>query len=107
MKEAVKAMKRFVAAQAWNGYIVGPVPALADTDTDAKLEAYIRANSGTEFHPVGTAAMSPASASWGVVDPTLKVKGVEGLRVVDASVMVSCFLLLLLMLGWVVNEWWV
>jgi choline dehydrogenase len=41
------------------------------------------------FHPTGTAAMSPKGAHWGVVDPDLKVKGVEGLRIVDGSVLVS------------------
>jgi choline dehydrogenase-like flavoprotein len=41
------------------------------------------------FHPTGTAAMSPKGADWGVVDPDLKVKGVEGLRIVDGSVLVS------------------
>lgn len=33
--------------------------------------------------------MSPFNATWGVVDPDLRVKGVRGLRIVDASVMVS------------------
>ena len=37
------------------------------------------------FHAVGTAAMSEYGASWGVLDPDLKVKGTTGLRVVDAS----------------------
>jgi len=36
-------------------------------------------------HAVGTAAMSPREASWGVLDPDLRVKGTVGLRVVDAS----------------------
>ena len=37
------------------------------------------------YHAVGTAAMSHREASWGVLDPDLKVKGTNGLRVVDAS----------------------
>ena len=37
------------------------------------------------FHAVGTAAMSPRGAQWGVLDPDLRVKGTNGLRVVDAS----------------------
>ncbi|KAJ7187861.1 alcohol oxidase [Mycena filopes] len=40
----------------------------------------------TEDHPVGTAAMAAVDASYGVVDPDLRVKGLRGLRVVDASV---------------------
>jgi choline dehydrogenase-like flavoprotein len=91
LKEAVKAVKRLVAVHAWDGYIVGPTgtPPLVNTSTDAGLEAYVRAGASTLLHPTGTAAMSPKGAHWGVVDPDLKVKGVEGLRIVDGSVLVS------------------
>ncbi|KAF7305846.1 Alcohol oxidase [Mycena chlorophos] len=56
-------------------------------DVDAELDVYIRAHTGTVFHPVGTASMSPIGAEWGVVDPDLRVKGVNGLRIVDLSVL--------------------
>jgi len=82
-------VKRLVSAHAWDGYIIGPTPALANANTDAELEAYVRANAQALFHPTGTAAMSPNGAKWGVVDPDLKVKGVEGLRIVDGSVLMS------------------
>ena len=82
-------MKRLVGVRAWDGFIVGPTPALGNTSTDAELEAYVRAGASSVFHPTGTAAMSPKCAHWGVVDPDLKVKGVEGLRIVDGSVLVS------------------
>jgi len=42
-------------------------------------------------HAVGTASMSPKGVSWGVVDPDLTVKKVQGLRIVDASVLASTF----------------
>jgi choline dehydrogenase-like flavoprotein len=89
VKEAVKAVKRLLTVHAWDGYIVGPTQPLANTSTDAELEAYVRAGASSVFHPIGTAAMSPKGAHWGVVDPDLKVKGVEGLRIVDGSVLVS------------------
>ena len=41
----------------------------------------------TIFHPVGTAKMGPDSDPFAVVDARLRVRGVQGLRVVDASVM--------------------
>jgi choline dehydrogenase len=53
--------------------------------TDAELDAYIRATASVTQHPVGTCAMGVGGES--VVTPELKVHGVSGLRVVDASVM--------------------
>ncbi len=47
-----------------------------------------RARAGTVYHPCGTCAMLPESAG-GVVDADLRVYGVQGLRVVDASVFPS------------------
>lgn len=91
MREAVRSSQRFASAPALSGYIVGPVPPLASATTDAELDAYISAGATTLFHPCGTAKMSARSASYGVVDPDLKVKKVSGLRVVDASVFVRMF----------------
>lgn len=53
--------------------------------TDAQLEADIRARAETIYHPVGTCRMG--SDTGAVLDPQLRVNGVRGLRVVDASIM--------------------
>jgi choline dehydrogenase len=53
--------------------------------TDAEIEAYIRKTVGLIYHPVGTCRMG--SDLEAVVDGALRVNGVEGLRVIDASVM--------------------
>jgi choline dehydrogenase len=60
--------------------------------TDSELRDFIRRDLGTLFHPVGTCAMGgdsrlAASKLTSVLDPELRVRGIEGLRVVDASVM--------------------
>jgi len=62
---------------------------LADQDpetlTDEEIEEWIRGNAGTLFHPTSTCRMAD-SPSVGVVDPSLRVFGVENLRICDASI---------------------
>jgi len=53
--------------------------------SDADLEAFIRASAETEYHPVGTCKMG--SDALAVVDERLRVRGIERLRVIDASIM--------------------
>ncbi|KAJ7267566.1 aryl-alcohol-oxidase from pleurotus Eryingii [Mycena haematopus] len=86
MREALKSAMHFTTAPAWRGYVLSPFGSVNRTSTDAEVDAYIRENSGSVFHPVGTASMSAREAAWGVVDPDLRVKGLGGLRVVDLSV---------------------
>lgn len=55
-------------------------PGPGETD----LEEFVRAQAETLYHPVGTCRMGDDTDS--VVDPELRVRGVDGLRVIDASV---------------------
>ncbi len=57
--------------------------------SDAQIEQFVRNHADTIYHPVGTCRMGPDPASGAVVDARLRVHGVDGLRVVDASVMPS------------------
>lgn len=79
-------MAREIMAQApmrpYLGEEMNPGP---DCSTDADLIAFARRTGQTIYHPVGTCAMGEGPAS--VVDPRLRVHGVAGLRVADASVM--------------------
>ena len=59
----------------------------AGAQSDAQIEAFIRANADTIYHPVGSCRMGPGPGD--VVDAELRVNGVQGLRVVDASIMPS------------------
>jgi choline dehydrogenase-like flavoprotein len=63
--------------------ITGDFNAPSADASDEEVMAFIRANTMTIYHPTSTCAIGP------VVDPRLKVHGVQGLRVVDASVMPS------------------
>ncbi|KAJ7026119.1 pyranose dehydrogenase [Mycena alexandri] len=88
MRVAIRKAVKFLSADAWKGYVLRPIDALAQALTsDEALDAYMRQTVIAALHPVGSAAMSPANASWGVVDPNLVLKNATGVRVVDASVM--------------------
>ncbi|KAF9259583.1 hypothetical protein L218DRAFT_1058174 [Marasmius fiardii PR-910] len=65
-------------------YIIEPLYTFAN---DAEMEDFARTNSVTVNHCSGTVCMGPGGVEGGPVDSNLKVKGVEGLRVVDASVL--------------------
>ncbi|MGH7295297.1 MAG: GMC oxidoreductase, partial [Polyangiaceae bacterium] len=58
-----------------------------DCTSDDAIRAAIRATCNTIFHPVGTCKMGPDTDSAAVVDASLRVRGIEGLRVADASIM--------------------
>jgi choline dehydrogenase-like flavoprotein len=62
-----------------------PLGLVARATTDGEVRAAIRRSANTIFHPVGTCAMGTAEMA--VVDPTLRIRGLSGLRVVDASIM--------------------
>ncbi|GGW72301.1 GMC oxidoreductase [Streptomyces lucensis JCM 4490] len=67
------------------GLTTGRAP-LGATATRSELEEFVRANAQTQFHPVGTCRIGLDGDSDAVVDPRLRVRGTNGLRVADASV---------------------
>ena len=68
--------RRYLGAEAFPG---------RGTQSDAELGAFIRSAAETEYHPIGTCRMGVDAQA--VVDPELRVRGVDALRVVDASIM--------------------
>lgn len=66
-------------------FIEMPVDGGPFTDTEEYWKSYIKNYAASIYHPVGTCKMGPCHDKTAVVDPELRVHGVEGLRVVDAS----------------------
>jgi 4-pyridoxate dehydrogenase len=87
MRDGLKLVRRLCAAPPLNQFVVRELAPGAGIESDDDLDAYIRATAATAHHPLGTCKMGPATDRMAVVDPELRVNGVEGLRVVDASVM--------------------
>ena len=82
----LRILREIYAQPAFRGLVTGEeyLPG-NDVTSAAGLEAFARAKGGTVFHPAGTCRMGGDEAS--VVDERLRVRGVAGLRVIDASVM--------------------
>jgi choline dehydrogenase len=78
---AVKLARKLMNTKSFAEYYDGEIV----PGSDADLEKFVRENASTIWHPVGTCKMGRDDLS--VVDPMLKVYGLEGLRVADASIM--------------------
>ncbi|HEX8780890.1 MAG TPA: GMC oxidoreductase [Nocardioides sp.] len=89
MTAGVRRMLETASTGPLAGHVAGPglptMEAWGEDPTDAQIVDHIRAYTQTLYHPVGTCAMGGDERA--VVDPQLRVRGVEGLRVADASVM--------------------
>ncbi len=83
--EALRMSRAILRQPALDGLRGAELMPGSDADDDAALTDYIRRKSETIYHPVGTCRMG--SDDQAVVDTELRVRGVEALRVVDASVM--------------------
>ena len=85
MREGMRWIRKVFEKPPLANFIKAEVAPGTSINTDAQWEGYIRDSAQTVYHPVGTCAMGADAMS--VVDPQLKVHGIQGLRVVDASVM--------------------
>ncbi len=83
----VKLVRRLFASPAMAKYIDQEVLPGVDAQSDDELLNFIRNFSFSVYHLIGTSKMGPASDPMAVVDDELRVHGIEGLRVVDASIM--------------------
>jgi choline dehydrogenase len=81
----LKLTRRIIATPAFDPHRGAETAPGESVQTDEDLRDFIRNACGTVYHPVGTCRMGSDAAA--VVDPQLRVRGVTGLRVVDASIM--------------------
>jgi choline dehydrogenase-like flavoprotein len=84
---AVRLCRQILSAAPFERYRGVEAAPGAKLQSDPDIAAFIRATAYTVHHPVGTCRMG--SGPTAVVDPTLKVRGIDGLRVADASVFPS------------------
>ncbi len=87
LREGVKIARDVASQAALDPYRGDEYSPGRDVKTDAEIDAWLRQKAETIYHPVGTCRMGVAGDAMAVVDGDLKVQGLEGLRVVDASVM--------------------
>jgi choline dehydrogenase len=87
MIRGVRAARRIYTASPLGDLIQPEAMPGADVQSDAALEDFIRRTGEITQHPVGTCRMGPDGDPMAVLDDELRVRGVRGLRVADASVM--------------------
>ena len=85
MIRGFKQMRALLNQPALAGYRGQELPASAAAQTDEEIETFIRNHADTIYHPVGSCRMGDGPLD--VVDAQLRVHGIQGLRVVDASIM--------------------
>jgi choline dehydrogenase len=87
LREGVRMMRKVAAQAALDPYRTEELFPGKDVETDEQIDTWIRQHAETIYHPVGTCKMGADGDEMAVVGADLKVRGIEGLRVVDASVM--------------------
>jgi len=83
--EGLKILRKILRAPALSSYVIEEVDPGAKVSTDEELLNYCRQRGSTIYHPTSTCRMG--SDPLAVVDQRLRVRGIEGLRVVDGSIM--------------------
>lgn len=83
--QGVQLIRKLVATESFARHLKGELVPGPQVTSRSQIETWIRANLGTVFHPVGTCKMGHDDLA--VVDDQLRVHGLEGLRVADASIM--------------------
>ena len=87
LRAGVRIAREIAAQPAMHNYIGREIAPGTDKNSNADIDAHIRNTAITVHHPAGTCKMGKESDASAVVDSELRLHGVAGLRIVDASVM--------------------
>ncbi len=85
LRAGVRLAQRILGAPALRAHDAGAFTPASTAADDSGIDAYVRANAESIYHPVGSCRMGADADA--VVDPDLRVRGIDGLRVADASIM--------------------
>ena len=85
MRDGVKIQRDVLKEVPMAKHVAAELQPGPNVQSDSEIDAWIRRVGDTVYHPVGTCKMG--IDDWAVVDPRLKVRGIDGLRVADASIM--------------------
>ena len=87
--EGIKIARKIMATEPMSSFVCTETRPGADCETNDELLAFVKATGNTVYHPVSTCRMGPKEQKNHVVTPDLRVRGIDRLRIADASVMPS------------------
>ncbi|OYX25505.1 MAG: choline dehydrogenase [Rhodobacterales bacterium 32-66-7] len=85
-RTAIRLTREIFGQDAFKPYLRAELQPGPEVQSDAEIDAFLRAHVESAYHPCGTARLGRASDPMAVVDPECRVIGVEGLRVADSSI---------------------
>jgi choline dehydrogenase len=87
MRTALRLTRHILSQPAFDAYRGHDISPAAAVQTDDEIDAFVRENAETAYHPCGTCRIGRADDAMAVADPECRVIGVDGLRVADSSLM--------------------
>jgi choline dehydrogenase len=85
-RQCIRLTREIIGQAAFDAYRGNEIQPGTAVQSDAEIDAWVRANVESAYHPSGACRMGRADDALAVVDPACRVRGIEGLRVVDSSI---------------------
>jgi choline dehydrogenase len=85
-RQCIRLTREIMGQPAFDAYRGGEIQPGPDVANDGEIDAWVRANAESAYHPSCTCKMGSDGDAMAVLDPECRVRGIDGLRVVDASI---------------------